>query len=1439
MNRPCANVGQRISLPGRWRRQVTIPWRAAGAAVWLLGWTCIQLSAQALPPRQAGASPGASPGPPSETVPRRASTPPADLSSPSQVSPQAERVQRSPAREIQALADGDVDIGLINNELDRLGSWVLRRGGTERVWFPHGSRVGWRPYTYGHWVISNLGSTWLSDEPFGWITYHFGRWDNDPGNGWVWVPGYVWGPAWVAWRVGGGYVGWAPLPSTVGFRFGVGPDFSGVDLDVPLKPSDFCFVEVLSLLERNLATMVVPPARNLMIIRNTHDITYYAAVSGPIVRGLSVEVEQVTGRKVQTYQVTADITGMPHDPQERGNQLVVFVPLKTRSTSTPRTDATPAALSPPRSACAPQESPPRIKAEDRYAVRARKTISLDSPDVPLPGKPLDSHLRVVLYLPSDLTSTNATFAEAGDVGVESGHIVARSADMITVDFSAAFSTLAEKVVRRLFPQLRATRTLPAAGSYDLLLSMTISSHVVVNPDDTFRGFEVCGAIDIADSTGTRIDSVEGVGHAYATKTHYWSGTSRSKAIGTPALTSAQSLLFTRLTASAPLRSYLESRTAERERPPGLVTTVAFDDRDGLIPNGRLDAGEKAHLMFTVRNDGPGPAYDVRLAVESRHQGVSVPQQTPVGTLPAGAKKEISVPIAGDLSLAGEVVELRVSTLEKRGYDAQPLALEVATEKLHPSQLAIVDVALNDSGGRAVGDGDGRPSNGETLEPVVRIRNGSGTAAVAAVLTVSCKDRAVELLESRVTVPKVPAYGVEEARLLVRLPLGFRAHDLALTFEVADGRGAVAGAATRTESWPVELKQPEIELRSRFYDGTSVGSRGNRDGKVNNGERIELVLTPFNRGNLMARGVRIQITPATAQQGVTVTPRQIDVGDLPASVEGREQRVLVDVARSFGAAEPLDQLPIGLSISQESFPTRQQRLQLPFQLQRPRLDLRVANPPALVQGSLAEVAIEVRNNGDLDAEGVEVAVTSEATGVELLDQGDVPVKALRFKIDKVGPDAAPARLRAKVAVRRGHAESGHLRVSAAQQDFGPADLLVPLEISSLLTKVPPTVPATPVEIKPPPPLPAVPSISFLSHQQGELVRSKVVGIEFEVQHRGELVDVRLHANGVPQRLDAAKELAGGADALRISQYHTQVTLRAGSNELKVVALTAEGARNERVLRLQHEGRTGKIWMVAIGISRYADGNVRQLSYADRDAQEIDAYYRDTMGLPAGQRFLLINEQATLKSIKTLLGTRLPQMATNPDDTVIIFFAGHGQRIRDAASLDRDGFNKYLVAYDSSDAEPYATALPFYEISEIVRRLAAERVVVLIDSCFSGAEALGRSMSRDRRERGPVDEEFLERIVASGEGRIMLTASQAGEPALEQDALRHGVFTYYLLEALKGAAHRHEDGTVDVNELEAYVSEHVPVATHGLQHPKRFDPWGTAGKVVIGRRVIKEK
>ena len=97
-----------------------------------------------------------------------------------------------------------------HDQLSPYGQWVQREG-YGAVWVPQ-VHAGWRPYTTGHWVYTDQGWAWVADEPWGWAAFHYGRWYYDPEIGWAWVPGTVWAPAWVAWRHGGGYLGWAPLP---------------------------------------------------------------------------------------------------------------------------------------------------------------------------------------------------------------------------------------------------------------------------------------------------------------------------------------------------------------------------------------------------------------------------------------------------------------------------------------------------------------------------------------------------------------------------------------------------------------------------------------------------------------------------------------------------------------------------------------------------------------------------------------------------------------------------------------------------------------------------------------------------------------------------------------------------------------------------------------------------------------------------------------------------------------------------------------------------------------------------------------------------------------------------------------------------------------------------------------------------------------------------
>lgn len=104
----------------------------------------------------------------------------------------------------------EVTFAVFYDGLSPYGEWISIGGGVYG-WRPLHVVVGWRPYTIGRWVWTDYGWYWLSDEPWGWAVYHYGRWYYDDFYGWIWIPGYDWGPAWVEWRYGGHYIGWAPL----------------------------------------------------------------------------------------------------------------------------------------------------------------------------------------------------------------------------------------------------------------------------------------------------------------------------------------------------------------------------------------------------------------------------------------------------------------------------------------------------------------------------------------------------------------------------------------------------------------------------------------------------------------------------------------------------------------------------------------------------------------------------------------------------------------------------------------------------------------------------------------------------------------------------------------------------------------------------------------------------------------------------------------------------------------------------------------------------------------------------------------------------------------------------------------------------------------------------------------------------------------------------
>jgi hypothetical protein len=199
--------------------------------------------------------------------------------------PREEGYPRSGSGYYEEPYPSEMDTSYFYDYLSSYGMWVYRSP-YGYVWIPDRMAYNWRPYSYGQWLWSDYGWTWVSGFEWGWAPFHYGRWGWDRYLGWYWVPDTVWGPAWVTWRRGDFYVGWAPLPPEARFIRGVGVR----SLPYTLNNSYWVFVEYRYFLHSGLDRYVLPMERNLTIINYTVVYTDIIVQNDRIInRGIDVD----------------------------------------------------------------------------------------------------------------------------------------------------------------------------------------------------------------------------------------------------------------------------------------------------------------------------------------------------------------------------------------------------------------------------------------------------------------------------------------------------------------------------------------------------------------------------------------------------------------------------------------------------------------------------------------------------------------------------------------------------------------------------------------------------------------------------------------------------------------------------------------------------------------------------------------------------------------------------------------------------------------------------------------------------------------------------------------------------------------------------------------------------------------------------------------------
>ena len=207
-------------------------------------------------------------------------------------------------------------------------------------------------------------------------------------------------------------------------------------------------------------------------------------------------------------------------------------------------------------------------------------------------------------------------------------------------------------------------------------------------------------------------------------------------------------------------------------------------------------------------------------------------------------------------------------------------------------------------------------------------------------------------------------------------------------------------------------------------------------------------------------------------------------------------------------------------------------------------------------------------------------------------------------------------------------------------------------------------------------------------------------------------------------------------------------------------------------------------IIIGIEKYR--SVPPTEYAAADAATVRDYMK-ALGIPERNIEFLTDDRATLSDIRKVIETKLPNMV-KANSRVIVYYAGHG-----APGKARG--ESYLVPYDGDPSFLADTAYPLSRLYDRLSRLNAKEVLVILDSCFSGAG--GRSvLAKNTRPLVMVKDT----PPPASKKMIVMTSSRGSQITTSLSEVGHGAFTYFFLRAL-------QEGNRDIGEVYAYLNPRV--------------------------------
>jgi len=372
--------------------------------------------------------------------------------------------------------------------------------------------------------------------------------------------------------------------------------------------------------------------------------------------------------------------------------------------------------------------------------------------------------------------------------------------------------------------------------------------------------------------------------------------------------------------------------------------------------------------------------------------------------------------------------------------------------------------------------------------------------------------------------------------------------------------------------------------------------------------------------------------------------------------------------------------------------------------------------------------------------------------------------------------------------------------------------------------------------------APPVVKILNPQNGAVLSSNQVELSVSIiDEKQPIKTVKVLVNGRLVGGDSMRGISGvrGGDlettGIRLTdnvnkvEFRLNIALDPGANRIEVIANNpySEGRDSIEVTCRQPvsvKNALPNLWILSIGVNRYDDAQrLPSLSFAVNDAKAIIDAFKTQAGKRYGkvEALLIADGEKITPTHDNIVDNFKFLRQAGPQDVILLFIAGHGVN-------DRDG-NFYFMpsdaAFNADGSIRDSKAISSRVIQQVLNWPGQK--LVFIDACNSAGTSsnLTRRVNNDRLVMDLISDPSI------SSSSVIFTSSKGDQPSFEMDRYKHGVFTYTLLEGLKGAADLMKKGEITMTALELYIREKIPSLTDGQQTPTTARPNGYDDFVVV--------